>query len=109
MHALDTRWFIAPLLGFASENLSFGIGVRGGKTLDNHIYIGGTFVYQTGDSGSYSASVTTPGGVVGASGSWSYNGFYVGPEGGYDFATWSSARTSASASSTSPARPRATA
>jgi outer membrane autotransporter protein len=85
MHALDTRWFIAPLLGFASENLSFGIGVRGGKTLDNHIYIGGTFVYQTGDSGSYSASVTTPGGVVGASGSWSYNGFYVGPEGGYDF------------------------
>ena len=84
-HALDTRWFIAPLLGFASDGLTLGIGVRGGKTLDNHIYIGGTFVYQVGDGGSYGASVTTPTGTVGASGSWSYNGFYIGPEGGYDF------------------------
>jgi hypothetical protein len=84
-HALDTRWFIAPLLGFASEDLNFGIGIRGGKTLDNHIYIGGTFVYQTGDSGSASGTVTGPTGTVTASASWSYNGFYIGPEGGYDF------------------------
>jgi outer membrane autotransporter protein len=73
------------MLGYASENLNFGIGLRGGKTLDNHIYIGGTFVYQTGDSGSYSGGVTTGTTTVTTSGSWSYNGFYVGPEGGYDF------------------------
>jgi hypothetical protein len=86
MHALDTRWFIAPLLGFASEDLNFGIGVRAGKTLDNHIYIGGTFVYQVGDSGSYAATVAGPGvTTTNVSGSWSYNGFYIGPEGGYDF------------------------
>ena len=84
-HALDTRWFIAPLLGFASESLSLGLGVRGGKTLDNHIYIGGTFVYQVGESGNYSGTVTAPGTTVTSSGSWSYNGFYIGPEGGYDF------------------------
>jgi hypothetical protein len=84
-HALDTRWFIAPLLGFASDSLSFGIGVRGGKTLDNHIYIGGTFVYQVGESGNYSGTTTAAGTTVSSSGSWSYNGFYVGPEGGYDF------------------------
>ncbi|MGD0526454.1 MAG: autotransporter outer membrane beta-barrel domain-containing protein [Polyangiaceae bacterium] len=83
--ALDTRWFIAPLLGFASEDLSLGIGVRGGKTLENHIYIGGTFVFQVGESGSYGATVNAAGTTVSSSGSWSTNGFYVGPEGGYDF------------------------
>jgi len=82
LHALDTRWFIAPLLGYASENLDFGIGVRGGKTLDNHIYIGGTFVYQIGESGSYTYTTVT--GTTGTA-SWSSGGFYVGPEGGYDF------------------------
>ena len=76
-HALDTRFFIAPMLGYLSENLDFGIGIRGGKTLDNHIYIGGTFIYQVGEGGSYG----TPLGNV----SWSSSGFYVGPEGGYDF------------------------
>lgn len=83
--ALDTRWFIAPLLGFASDNLTLGIGVRAGKTLDNHVYLGGTFVYQVGDSGSYSGTVVAPGTTVSTSASWSYNGFYIGPEGGYDF------------------------
>lgn len=83
--ALDTRWFIAPLLGFASDDLTLGLGVRAGKTLDNHIYLGGTFVYQVGDSGNYSGTVVAPGTTVSTSASWSYNGFYVGPEGGYDF------------------------
>jgi len=64
-HALDTRWFIAPLLGFASDGLTLGIGVRGGKTLDNHLYLGGTFIFQTGE--------------------YSVSAFYLGPEAGYDF------------------------
>ncbi|HEY3819463.1 MAG TPA: autotransporter domain-containing protein [Polyangiaceae bacterium] len=83
--ALDTRWFIAPLLGFASDDLSLGLGVRAGKTLDNHVYLGGTFVYQVGDSGTYSGTVTAPGTTVTSSASWSSSGFYLGPEGGYDF------------------------
>jgi hypothetical protein len=77
LHALDTRFFIAPMLGYLSEDLDLGVGLRGGKTLDNHIYIGGTFIYQVGEGGNYS----TPAGNV----SWSSSGFYVGPEGGYDF------------------------
>jgi hypothetical protein len=81
-HALDTRWFVAPMLGFASHYLDFGLGVRGGKTLDNHIYIGGTFLYQLGEGGSYTGPTING---VSTSASWSSSGFYVGPEGGYDF------------------------
>jgi len=76
-HALDTRFFIAPMLGYLSDYLDFGIGLRGGKTLDNHIYIGGTFIYQVGEGGSVSGGGNTY--------SWSSSGFYLGPEGGYDF------------------------
>jgi hypothetical protein len=54
------------MVGFLSEDYSAGIGIRGGKTLDNpHIYIGGTFVDQFSDVG--------------------INSLYFGPEGGYDF------------------------
>jgi|SRR5579859_2226785 len=81
-HAFDTRWFVAPMLGFASQYMNFGIGVRGGKVLDNHIYIGGTFLYSLGQGGTY--SVVAPNGVV-SSASWSTSSFYLGPEGGYDF------------------------
>jgi hypothetical protein len=81
-HALDTRWFIAPMLGFASHYLDFGLGLRGGKTLDNHIYVGGTFLYQLGEGGSYSGPTVNG---VNTSASWSSSGFYIGPEGGYDF------------------------
>ena len=81
-HALDTRWFIAPMLGFASHYLDFGFGLRGGKTLDDHIYIGGTFLYQIGEGGSVSGGTING---VSTSASWSSSGFYVGPEGGYDF------------------------
>ena len=80
-HALDTRFFIAPMLGYLSDYLDFGIGLRGGKTLDNHIYIGGTFIYQVGEGGSYGYVTPTGSGTV----SWSSSGFYLGPEGGYDF------------------------
>lgn len=82
MHALDTRWFLAPMLGYMSDYLDFGIGLRGGKTLDNHIYLGGTFIYQVGESGG--GTVATGLGTT-TSYSWSSSGFYVGPEGGYDF------------------------
>jgi hypothetical protein len=84
-HALDTRWFVAPMLGYASDYLDFGIGIRGGKTLDNHVYVGGTFLYQVGEGGSYSATVTGPTGPMSTSVSWGSSGFYLGPEGGYDF------------------------
>jgi hypothetical protein len=80
--SFDTRWFIAPLLGYLSENLNFGIGVRGGKTLDNHIYIGGTFIYQLGES---TGGTATNGLGQSVNYSASTSGFYVGPEGGYDF------------------------
>jgi hypothetical protein len=80
-HAFDTRPFLSTMLGYLSDYLDFGIGLRGGKTLDNHVYLGGTFVYQIGESGG--GTVATP---VGASSySWSSSGFYIGPEGGYDF------------------------
>jgi hypothetical protein len=68
-HALDTRFFLAPTVGFASHYLDFGMGLRGGKTLDNHIYVGGSFLYQVGES----------------PGPWSTSAFYGGPEVGYDF------------------------
>lgn len=86
MHAFDTRWFLAPMLGYMSQYLDFGIGLRGGKTLDNHIYIGGTFIYQVGESGGGTAITATGVGTTTTSNySWSSSGFYVGPEGGYDF------------------------
>lgn len=64
-HALDTRWFIAPVVGILSDDYGLGLGVRGGKTLDNHIYVGGTFIDHFGTNG--------------------FNSLYLGPEGGYDF------------------------
>ncbi|HEY1691995.1 MAG TPA: hypothetical protein VGG39_07525 [Polyangiaceae bacterium] len=75
--SFDTRFFLAPMLGYLSQDLNLGIGLRAGKTLENHIYIGGTFIYQFGES--------TGGTVNGINYSASSSGFYVGPEGGYDF------------------------
>ena len=44
--ALDpTGWSVAALLGFGVNNgVGIGIGARGGYTLDNHVYIGGTLI-----------------------------------------------------------------
>ncbi|MGH7297068.1 MAG: hypothetical protein ACRELB_19175 [Polyangiaceae bacterium] len=70
------------MIGYLSDYLDFGIGVRGGKVLDNHIYIGGTFVYQLGQS--QGGTYVSPQGPL-ASYSVSTGGFYLGPEGGYDF------------------------
>ena len=61
------------LLGYGFDSAyKFGLGARGGYTLSQKIYIGGTFVYHFGQSqsdGGFSASESL---------------FYVGPEGGYD-------------------------
>jgi hypothetical protein len=75
---VDTRWFFDAMLGVGSEHLDLGLGVRGGKTLDNHVYLGGLIVYHLGSSASASA-----GGTMVTS---SVSGFYLGPEAGYDFA-----------------------
>ncbi len=87
-HALDTRWFISPMIGYLSDYLDFGIGLRGGKTLDNHVYIGGTFIYQIGESESghrLAARSQGPDRDDQRLRIESYGGFYVGPEAGYDF------------------------
>ncbi len=66
---------VGVLLGYGFDDAyKFGLGARGGYTLPQKIYIGGTFVYHFGESqssGAFSASESL---------------FYVGPEGGYDFA-----------------------
>jgi hypothetical protein len=63
------------LLGYGFDSAyKFGLGARGGYTLAQKIYIGGTFVYHFGQSesvGGFTASESL---------------FYVGPEAGYDFA-----------------------
>ncbi len=78
---MDTRWSLAGMIGFSSDNLNFGVGARGGKTLPNRIYIGGAFVYHLGDSAQVAAVDAT--GHVFAEGV-GYSMFYTGPEGGYD-------------------------
>jgi hypothetical protein len=63
------------LLGYGSNGIyKLELGARGGYTLPQKIYIGGTFIYHFGESqtvGSFTQSESL---------------FYVGPEGGYDFA-----------------------
>lgn len=77
--ALDTRWALGAMLGVSTDYLNFGLGLRGGKTLDNHIYVGGSFLYHfagdtfSGYSGALGNNVSSSASVV-----------YFGPEGGYD-------------------------
>jgi hypothetical protein len=77
--ALDTRIALAGMLGVSTDCLGFGLGLRGGKTWDNHLYIGGSFVYHFAGCG-YSNFGTVAGNY-----STSASAFYFGPEGGYDF------------------------
>lgn len=67
------RIALGGLLGYASSRLNLGIGARGGYTLPNDIYLGGTFVYQLGSSDDIPSV-----GKVGAS------ALYGGFEGGYE-------------------------
>jgi hypothetical protein len=77
--ALDTRIALAGMLGVSTDCLGFGLGVRGGKTWDNHLYIGGSFVYHFAGCGYENV------GTVVGNYSTSASAFYLGPEGGYDF------------------------
>jgi hypothetical protein len=77
--ALDTRIALAGMVGVSTDCLGPGLGVRGGKTWDNHLYIGGSFVYHFagcgyGNYGTYAGNYSV-----------SASAFYFGPEGGYDF------------------------
>ena len=52
------RWSAAPLLGYGTADLKFGIGARAGYTFETPIYVGGTFLYHFGNS-----SVVSPAGA----------------------------------------------
>jgi hypothetical protein len=62
----------AILIGYASENLKFGFGLRAGYTLPIKLYVGGTFIYHLG------TSTPTPFGDA------SFSLFYPGAEVGYE-------------------------
>jgi hypothetical protein len=73
----DERLSVAPLLGFATDNLDLGVGVRAGAAaFAPHVWVGATFVYHLGTS--------TSGAINGVPYSSSSSAFYVGPEIGYD-------------------------
>jgi hypothetical protein len=64
------HWSAGALLGYGfKDGVNFGLGVRGGYTLPQNVYLGGTFMYHFGKS----------------EGPASVNVFYLGVEGGYDF------------------------
>jgi hypothetical protein len=50
---------VAPLLGYASESMKLGVGVRGGYTLPMGLYVGGTFIYHLGSSAEGSSALGT--------------------------------------------------
>jgi hypothetical protein len=60
------------MLGFGTDDLSFGFGGRVGKTFANGLYLGASFIYHTGlsqDEGAFQETISL---------------FYTGFEGGYD-------------------------
>jgi hypothetical protein len=74
----DSRIPVMATLGYGSDDLSIGIGVRAGKMLTDRIYVGGTFVYHLGHDVASSQ-------VGGYTSKASLSAFYIGPEVGYDF------------------------
>jgi len=77
--ALDTRWALGAMVGFSTDYLNFGLGVRGGKTFASGIYVGGSALFHfAGDT--YSAYAGPVGNYTSSA-----SVFYFGPEGGYDF------------------------
>ena len=73
---VDTRLYFDAMLGVGSQQINVGLGVRGGKTFDNHFYFGGLAVYHLGTSTSATIGTTMV--------TSSVSGFYLGPEVGYD-------------------------
>jgi len=45
------RWSVAPLLGYGTGRLNFGMGARAGYTFETPVYVGATFMYHFGDDG----------------------------------------------------------
>ncbi len=68
---------IDALLGYTSDNVNVGIGVRGGKVVTAHLYVGGSLVYNFGTS--YTI------GTVAGTENISTSAFYIGPEVGWEF------------------------
>ena len=78
-HLDDERFSVSPLLGFGTNNLELGVGVRAGAAaFAPHLWVGGTFLFHNGTSRS---GTTAPGGVPYSAGS---SVIYFGPEVGYD-------------------------
>jgi hypothetical protein len=67
---------VAPVLGYATENLRLGVGIRAGYTLENRVYVGGAFVYHFGRSEEAEG--------LGGKLETSIHFFYPGIEAGYD-------------------------
>jgi hypothetical protein len=65
---------VAALVGYGSDDLKLGLGVRAGYTLPAHVYLGGTFMYHLGESSSVDGITA------------SAHLFYFGAEGGYEIA-----------------------
>jgi hypothetical protein len=70
-------------LRFGTDNMNVGLGIRGGHTLDNNLYLGGAFDYFFGESNDYVATV--PGHVVVVNNNGSVHYWTLSFEGGYDF------------------------
>jgi hypothetical protein len=66
------------MLGFSSNDLNLGFGVRAGRhAILPRLWVGGAFVYNVG----HSASST----VMGVSSEASWSLYHFGPEAGWDF------------------------
>ena len=65
------------LAGYTSDYVNFGIGIRVGKVVGSHIYVGGSLVYNFGRSYNVATIVGTE--------TVSTSAFYIGPEVGYEF------------------------
>lgn len=73
--AQGKRWSVAPLLGYGTGRLNFGMGARAGYTFETPFYVGATFMYHFGDDG-----FATGQGVTDSSRSF----YYPAGEVGYD-------------------------
>lgn len=74
----DERMSVSPLLGFGTNKLEFGVGLRVGTVaIAPHLWIGGTFFYHHG--------ISTEGLVANVRYASSSSLIYMGPEVGYDF------------------------
>jgi hypothetical protein len=69
---------VVAMLGYSSNDLELGLGVRAGKMMTSRIYLGGAFVYQLG----HEVSSAAAGGYTAKA---SMSAFYIGPEVGYEF------------------------